>query len=204
MGYLFTQQHFLTAPEPEDIVTLILFSTPQLHSVLISPALDLARTADHFNVRRFSSSIFRKTIFWKLYCERKQCVAYRPLHAKTTSVQLRHERPHHAGPRDTSLTFSSSASDLLQAGGAGMEVSARRSATLPGRPLCADGVYGRSSPVSLCSLLLVPWTRTSTGQRSSASYGTRTARLFDYQNLSRLVQCFSFIQSNVDAHGIKS
>jgi len=33
-----------------------------------------------------------------------------------------------------------------------MEVSARHSATLPGRPLCADGVYGRSSPVSLCSL----------------------------------------------------
>ena len=33
-----------------------------------------------------------------------------------------------------------------------MEVSARRSATLPGRPLCAGGVYGRSSPVSLCSL----------------------------------------------------
>jgi len=34
----------------------------------------------------------------------------------------------------------------------GMEVSVRRSATLPGRPLCAAGVYGRSSPVSLCSL----------------------------------------------------
>jgi len=33
-----------------------------------------------------------------------------------------------------------------------MEVSARRSAKLPGRPLCAGGVYGRSSPVSLCSL----------------------------------------------------
>ena len=33
-----------------------------------------------------------------------------------------------------------------------MEVSARRSATLPGWPLCAGGVYGRSSPVSLCSL----------------------------------------------------
>jgi len=31
-------------------------------------------------------------------------------------------------------------------------VSARRSATLPGRPLCAGGVYVRSSPVSLCSL----------------------------------------------------
>jgi len=35
-----------------------------------------------------------------------------------------------------------------------LEVSARRSATLPGRPLCAGGVYGRSSPVSLCSLSL--------------------------------------------------
>jgi len=33
-----------------------------------------------------------------------------------------------------------------------MEVSARRSATLPGWPPCAGGVYGRSSPVSLCSL----------------------------------------------------
>ena len=45
----------------------------------------------------------------------------------------------------------SSASDL-QDGGAGMEVSARRSVTSPGRPLCVGGVYGRSSPVSLCSL----------------------------------------------------
>jgi len=45
---------------------------------------------------------------------------------------------------------------------------------LPGRPLCVGGVYGRSSPVSLCSLLLVPWTRTSTGQRSFAGYGSRT------------------------------
>jgi len=34
-----------------------------------------------------------------------------------------------------------------------MEVSARRSATSPGRPLRAGGVYGRSSPVSLCSPL---------------------------------------------------
>ena len=31
-------------------------------------------------------------------------------------------------------------------------MSARRSATSPGRPLRAGGVYGRSSPVSLCSL----------------------------------------------------
>ena len=63
-----------------------------------------------------------------------------------------------------------------QGGGAGMEVSARRSATLPGRPLCAGGVYRRSSHVSLCSLraLLVPWTRTSTGQRSFAADGPRT------------------------------
>ena len=33
-----------------------------------------------------------------------------------------------------------------------MELSARRSVTSPGRPLCVGGVYGRSSPVSLCSL----------------------------------------------------
>jgi len=33
-----------------------------------------------------------------------------------------------------------------------MEVSARRSATLPVRTLCAGGVYGRSSPVSLCCM----------------------------------------------------
>jgi len=33
-----------------------------------------------------------------------------------------------------------------------LEVSARGSATSPGRPLCAGGVYGRPSPVSLCSL----------------------------------------------------
>ena len=33
-----------------------------------------------------------------------------------------------------------------------MEMSARRSATLPGQPLCAGGIYGRPSPVSLCSL----------------------------------------------------
>ena len=57
-----------------------------------------------------------------------------------------------------------------------MEVSARRSATLPGRPLRAGGVYRRSSPCSLAlqsprSWLLVPWTRTSTGQRSFASFG---------------------------------
>ena len=32
-----------------------------------------------------------------------------------------------------------------------MEVSVRRSAKLPCRPLCAGGVYVRSSPVSLCS-----------------------------------------------------
>jgi len=38
-----------------------------------------------------------------------------------------------------------------------MEVSARRSATLPGRPLCAGGVYGRSSTVSLCSLRGLSW-----------------------------------------------
>jgi len=37
-----------------------------------------------------------------------------------------------------------------------MEVSVRRSAKLPGRPLCAGGVYGRSSPVSLCSLRGLP------------------------------------------------
>ena len=34
--------------------------------------------------------------------------------------------------------------------------AARRSAKLPGRPLCAGGVYGRSSPVSLCSLRASP------------------------------------------------
>jgi len=33
-----------------------------------------------------------------------------------------------------------------------MEVSAQRSATSSGRPLCAGGVYGRPSPVSICSL----------------------------------------------------
>ena len=53
---------------------------------------------------------------------------------------------------------------------------ARRSATLPVRPLCAGGVYGRSSPVSLCCLRgpLVPWTRTSTSQCSFAAFGPRT------------------------------
>jgi len=51
----------------------------------------------------------------------------------------------------------------------------RRSATLglPGRPLCAGGVYRRSSPVSLMQSP-VPWTRTSTGQRNFAVYGLGT------------------------------
>ena len=80
--------------------------------------------------------------------------------------------PHHADPRDTSLASSSSAGDL-QDGGAGMEVSARRSATLPGRPLCAGGVYTdgrRQSRSAVSGALLVPWTRTSTGQCSFACW----------------------------------
>jgi len=67
----------------------------------------------------------------------------------------RHEHITPILARDTSSASSSSASDL-QDGGAGMEVSTRRSATSPGRPLCAGGVYGRSSPVSLCSLRSPP------------------------------------------------
>jgi len=58
--------------------------------------------------------------------------------------------PHHADPRDTSSASSSSASDLKD-GGAGMQVSARRSATLLGWSECAGCVYGRLSSVSLCS-----------------------------------------------------
>ena len=44
------------------------------------------------------------------------------------------------------------------------------------RPLCAGGVYGRSSSVSLCSLRGPPgaWTRTFTDQPSFAAYGLRT------------------------------
>jgi len=57
------------------------------------------------------------------------------------------------------------------------EVSARRSATSPGRP-----VYRRRLQTVVASLalqsprswLLVPWTRTSTGQRSFAVYDPRT------------------------------
>ena len=67
--------------------------------------------------------------------------------------------------------------DRQTEGSVGVEVSARRSATLPGPdlPLCVGGVYGRSSRSAVSGALLVPWTRTSTGQRSWAAYGpTRT------------------------------
>ena len=44
----------------------------------------------------------------------------------------------------------------------------------------------RQSRSAVCGVLLVPWTRTSTGQRSFAAYGPRTWNrlplLFDYQN----------------------
>jgi len=50
--------------------------------------------------------------------------------------------------------------------------------------LCVGGVYGRSSPVSLCSLLLVPWTRTSAAQRSFAAYGSAPGPGTDYQRPS--------------------
>jgi len=78
-------------------------------------------------------------------------------------------------------TFFSQASSLsasdLQDGGAGMELSVRRSATLPGRPLCAGGVYTDGRRQSRCAVsgaLLVHWTRTSIGQHSFAAYGPRT------------------------------
>jgi len=71
-----------------------------------------------------------------------------------------------------------------------MEVSARLSATLPGRPLCVGGVYGRSSPVSLCSLRgSVSWCPGLGRLLASAALlcaapgpGTDFQRPFDHQN----------------------
>jgi len=59
-----------------------------------------------------------------------------------------------------------------------VEVSARLSATSPGRPPCVGGVYGRSSPVSLCSLRgsvsWCPGLGRLLGQRSFAVCCSRT------------------------------
>jgi len=66
-------------------------------------------------------------------------------------------------------------------------VSARRSATstLPGRPPCAaGGVYGRSSPVSLCSLRGPPGALDSdlAAYMAPAGPGTDYQLPFDHQN----------------------
>ena len=70
-------------------------------------------------------------------------------------------------------------------------VSARRSATLPGRPPCAGGVYGRSSPVSLCSLRGPPGALDSdlAAYMAPAGPGTDYQLPFDHQNSRSL---FSF------------
>jgi len=69
----------------------------------------------------------------------------------------------------------------------------RSSATLPGRHLCAGGVYGRSSSFSLCCLRgspgALPWTRTSTGQSSFAVYSPRTRNRLGYQRPSDHQNC---------------
>jgi len=55
---------------------------------------------------------------------------------------------------------------------------ARPGAGLLGRPLCAGAAAStdgrRQSRSAVSGALLVPWTRTSTGQRSFAAYGLRT------------------------------
>jgi len=54
----------------------------------------------------------------------------------------------------------------------GVEVSARRSDALSCRPAAIGG--HRQSRSAVSGTLMVPWTRTSTGQRSFAVYGPRT------------------------------
>jgi len=80
-----------------------------------------------------------------------------------------------------------------------MEVSVRRSATLglPGRPLCAGGVYRRSSPVSLMQSPVPSWCpglgrllASATLLRMASGPGTDYQRPSDHQNCRPLKRPF--------------